>query len=65
MAVFIGGIKNVNDELKRIYKAVDCTDKNDCEYALEQVKIIERRFGSTPATRARIRSLINKSKRLK
>jgi hypothetical protein len=65
MATFLGAVRNVNDELKRIYKAVDCTDRNDCEYALEQVKRIEREFGSTPSTRARMRSLINKLKQIK
>ena len=63
MATFLGSIKG--NELKRIYRAIDCTDKNDCEYAIQQVKTIEREFGSTPATRARLRSLIAKSKKLK
>jgi len=63
--VMIGGIGNISKELKYIYKASDCSDKSDCETAIKQVEDLQKRFGYTPATRSRMRSLQNRLKNLK
>jgi len=62
--VMIGSIGNVSKELKYIYKASDCSDKSDCLIAIEQVNELKKRYGYTPAIRARMRSLENKLKSL-
>ncbi len=58
----ISGIGNVSKELKYIYKASDCSDKSDCRIAIDQVNELKKRFGYTPAIRARLRSLENRLK---
>ena len=61
----IGGIGNVAKELKYIYKATDCSDRSDCMIALDQVRDLQKKYGYTPAIRARVRSLENRLKQLK
>lgn len=47
-------------KLKDIYKASQCTDINDCDIALAQVKEIAHATGWTPALRKRDVSLYKK-----
>jgi len=56
---------SLSQELKYIYKASDCTDKNDCLIAIQQVKELQLRFGYAKSIIARMRSLQNKLNKLK
>mgnify|MGYP005610511137 FL=1 len=48
---------NTTTELNKVYKANQCCDTSDLEYAINEVKRIARRYGWTPALRARLASL--------
>jgi hypothetical protein len=48
---------NATTELSKVYKANQCSDASDFEYAISEVKRIAHKYGWTPAVRARFVSL--------
>ena len=50
--------------IKDVYKATQCTDINDCDIAIEQVKTIAHQSNWTPSLQKRIASLTKKKEQL-
>jgi hypothetical protein len=48
---------NATTELRKVYKANQCCDPSDFEYAISEVKRIAHKYGWTPSLRARFVSL--------
>jgi len=48
---------NATTELSKVYKANQCSDASDFEYAISEVTRIAHKYGWTPAVRARFVSL--------
>jgi hypothetical protein len=48
---------NATTELRKVYKANQCCDASDFEYAISEVKRIAHKYGWTPSLRARFVSL--------
>jgi len=62
MSIYLGHQRTANTmnaaaELSKVYKANQCCDAPDFEYAISEVKRIAHKYGWTPALRARIVSL--------
>jgi hypothetical protein len=53
---------NATTELSQVYKANQCCDASDFQYAMDEVKRIAHKYGWTPALRARMASLVKASK---
>lgn len=47
----------ISESLKYVYKANQCTDLSDVDYAIREVKRIAIEWGYTPALRNRLNSL--------
>lgn len=61
----VGGSVGVQKRLRQVYRANDCTDLNDVEYALTELRKIAKEQGAyTPAMRKRLVALENKKKEL-
>lgn len=52
---------NATTELRKVYKANQCTDAADVQYAIAEVTRIAAVYGWTPALRARMASLFRRN----
>jgi hypothetical protein len=48
---------NATTELSKVYKANQCCDASDVQFAMDEVKRIAYKYGWTPALQARFVSL--------
>ena len=55
---------NLQDRLKTIYKANQCTDLNDVNYAIEQIKTVCRQHPDNIAPKRRFASLVKRKNQL-
>jgi hypothetical protein len=53
---------NATTELSKVYKATQCCDASDFQYAMDEVRRIAHKYGWTPALCARMASLVKASK---
>ena len=53
---------NATTELSKVYKATQCCDASDFQYAMEEVRRIAHKYGWTPALLRRMVSLVKASK---
>ena len=54
----------VKSELQHIYKSNQCTDLNDVDYAISEVKRLLKKYGSVSSLQNRLSSLTKRRKQL-